>query len=626
MERQQGGWNPVFRRRQGRNGAAAQLHTIFVDEIPHLMNPKGLYTIFSNFGVVKDVYIPDKRRKATKTRFGFVRYDCPVAAEIAIQKANGVWCGDKALKVKKADFGKEKTLINPRPRAYKQDGVSTVSGAGIGGRHSYADVLKGGRSGSDNHIRIQAEEYAIGWLLLSAVIKLRPHCNFDVFKIECHNRGLKDIQLREGGGRNAFITFNSKEEMKQLLTSYGGWLSGWCESIFEWNKGVKVDNERLVWLSCFGMPPNLWNVNNFRKIGEACGVVVELDDNVSSMKSLKCGKIRICTSHLELIDKLVILEKDGRAYPVRVVEERDLLTTSLDRGDHCSATHHASRSEGDDAGNIGADVERSLYMAHSKKSKEAVVGAGYKHTCPSDSVSVVNETGVEIGIRNHDAVHPALNVSLQAPLQREVDRGERRGGGILDTPNGPHGLIRSLSSEDVNRPAIALEVVLSKAQFDGNCLGPNKAKISSVKEANPIEEGEASDNIEDESSPSDEEEEIHQPGASGWDRKAEAQLNESRGFGKFWRKKGQKGIPFRNGFQRGALVRAATTASSSSLSITNALRKQNRIRKEAEATVQLGKALGLEMNGQEAEIVDRVIQMEIEDMERRKAKGVAPGA
>ncbi|KAF5942569.1 hypothetical protein HYC85_020211 [Camellia sinensis] len=86
MERQHGEWNPVFRRRQGRNGATAQLHTIFVDEIPHSMNPKGLYTMFSNFGVVKDVYIPNKRRKATKTIFGFVRFDCPVAAEIAIQR------------------------------------------------------------------------------------------------------------------------------------------------------------------------------------------------------------------------------------------------------------------------------------------------------------------------------------------------------------------------------------------------------------------------------------------------------------------------------------------------------------------------------------------------------------
>ncbi|KAL7233723.1 hypothetical protein ACSBR1_017356 [Camellia fascicularis] len=33
-----------------------------------------------------------------------------VAVDIAIQKANGVWCGDKILKVRKADFGKESSL------------------------------------------------------------------------------------------------------------------------------------------------------------------------------------------------------------------------------------------------------------------------------------------------------------------------------------------------------------------------------------------------------------------------------------------------------------------------------------------------------------------------------------
>lgn len=71
-------------------------------------------------------------------------------------------------------------------------------------------------------------------------------------------------------------------------------------------------------------------------------------------------------------------------------------------------------------------------------------------------------------------------------------------------------------------------------------------------------------------------------------------------------------------------------ASSSSLSINNALQKQNRIRQKAEATVQLGKTLGLVMNGNEAEAeaeaMERVFQMEIEDIERRKAKGVVPVA
>ncbi|KAL7161406.1 hypothetical protein ACSBR2_041971 [Camellia fascicularis] len=108
MGSNEGGWKPVFQRRKGRQGSVAKLHTIFVDEIPELISSKGLFTMFSNFGVVKDVYIPKKRRKATRTRFGFVRYDCPVTAGIAIQKANGVWCGDRILKVKKEDFGRDK--------------------------------------------------------------------------------------------------------------------------------------------------------------------------------------------------------------------------------------------------------------------------------------------------------------------------------------------------------------------------------------------------------------------------------------------------------------------------------------------------------------------------------------
>ncbi|THG19608.1 hypothetical protein TEA_019029 [Camellia sinensis var. sinensis] len=94
---------------------------------------------------------------------------------------------------------------------------------------------------------------------------------------------------------------------------------------------------------------------------------------------------------------------------------------------------------------------------------------------------------------------------------------------------------------------LRLDISLNKAQFDGNRLGPDNAKVSSVEEVNPIEEGEASNSIDDESSPT------------------------------------------------------AAMASSSSLSINNALQKQNRIRQKAEATVQLGKTLGLVMNVNETE-------------------------
>ncbi|KAL7237543.1 hypothetical protein ACSBR2_003779 [Camellia fascicularis] len=70
------------------------------------MDPKSLYTLFSKFGIVKDIFIPMKRRQITSSRFRFVRYDCKVAADMAVQNADDLWCDNKALKVKNAEYKK----------------------------------------------------------------------------------------------------------------------------------------------------------------------------------------------------------------------------------------------------------------------------------------------------------------------------------------------------------------------------------------------------------------------------------------------------------------------------------------------------------------------------------------
>ncbi|GMQ07591.1 hypothetical protein CsSME_00051725 [Camellia sinensis var. sinensis] len=66
------GWKPILRKHGGngrRNSASDnEIHTIFVDNLPESMDPKGLYNIFTNYGIVKDVFIPNKRRKLTRSR------------------------------------------------------------------------------------------------------------------------------------------------------------------------------------------------------------------------------------------------------------------------------------------------------------------------------------------------------------------------------------------------------------------------------------------------------------------------------------------------------------------------------------------------------------------------------
>ncbi|GAB2302408.1 hypothetical protein Dimus_036419, partial [Dionaea muscipula] len=97
-----GDWIPVIRKRWQKSaitkhGRTDGLITIFVDNLSDPMDSVELCKMFAKFGVVVDSFIPRKRSRAGR-RFGFVRYDCAVAAEVTIHRTNGIWIQDKELK------------------------------------------------------------------------------------------------------------------------------------------------------------------------------------------------------------------------------------------------------------------------------------------------------------------------------------------------------------------------------------------------------------------------------------------------------------------------------------------------------------------------------------------------
>ncbi|XP_028103520.1 serine/arginine-rich splicing factor 2-like [Camellia sinensis] len=127
------------------------------------MNSKMMGDIFRKFGVVKDVYIPLKRRKVRNTRFAFVRYDCEVAAEIAVQKANGIWMEDKQLVVKHTDYGKKamevKTQYHPQTKGFpngRKDECSVWKQAA--GVRTFAEVIKNNNGMERGIVSVQCNE------------------------------------------------------------------------------------------------------------------------------------------------------------------------------------------------------------------------------------------------------------------------------------------------------------------------------------------------------------------------------------------------------------------------------------------------------------------------------------
>ncbi|KAL7248610.1 hypothetical protein ACSBR2_003365 [Camellia fascicularis] len=151
------------------------------------MDAKSVYKLFTKFGIVKDVFIPFKRRKVSNSRFGFVRFDCSVAADVAIQKANGLLVEDKILEVKNATYDRrnreEHSWSKPqfiRKPQFINRAIDTNRSRGQvlpGGHRSFTDILKGvpppplevGKAITT----IKVNEEGHGWLYDSAIIRFK---------------------------------------------------------------------------------------------------------------------------------------------------------------------------------------------------------------------------------------------------------------------------------------------------------------------------------------------------------------------------------------------------------------------------------------------------------------------
>ncbi|KAL7249538.1 hypothetical protein ACSBR1_011687 [Camellia fascicularis] len=435
------------------------------------MDSRSLYKLLSKFGVVKDVFIPSKRRKSTNTRFGFIRYDCSISARIAEQKANGLWVDDKSLIVKTAEYGNR---VDERRKLKLQP-----------------DVIKSTDSRCPPKTTIRVEEISNGWLFESLIMKLKMEYFVQEVTNELKTRGMSSVLVREGGGRDAILSFNSREDLLKGKSQIEIWFHDWCEYITEWHSGMYFQHERYVWIRCYGVPFNLWNFVTFKKIRSLWGEVVILNEDIYSPESFRCGRFKIVISVMDPINTSLNLECKGRIYPIRVYEElnsenalfsfKRTTTTGLEK-DGCSKVNHLPIAgtnlelEGDntvhgmEGDNTVHGVDDVSMACRLKNNVEMEVGGSWSHasvveetkslggnsnednTCmvessfPVDSLRLnhVNRIGMEVPIidHNHDAQPTVLATS------------------VVDSQSLTPGFIKSLSEPTKINPGVCLEVDL----------------------------------------------------------------------------------------------------------------------------------------------------------------------
>ncbi|CAL5382247.1 unnamed protein product [Camellia sinensis] len=177
--------------------------------------------LFNKFGAVKDVFIPQKRRKVTNTRFGFMRYDCSIVADIAEQKANGLWVDSKSLSVKIVEYGKgiedrqSQKPLPPRhsePRKANALAPKQMWHQRTDGR-SFTEVTKGVDPRCLSLTTIKVDELGNLWLYENMIMRLKVAYFVQQVKNELIKKWVNNVLVREGCGRDAIISFSSKEEI-----------------------------------------------------------------------------------------------------------------------------------------------------------------------------------------------------------------------------------------------------------------------------------------------------------------------------------------------------------------------------------------------------------------------------
>ncbi|KAF7130306.1 hypothetical protein RHSIM_Rhsim10G0135400 [Rhododendron simsii] len=204
---------------------------------------------------------------------------------------------------------------------------------------SYAEIVGGSRnnnatlcrdiaadpnrdSGRSSTPLIEVNETDTEWLGLCAVGKLLHYHDNSFIQDLFITHGIWDAQIRSLGGLNTLISFESQESLEEFLSLKNVWKQ-WFSDINKWN-GMDFIPLRCVWLSCLGVPPNIWNNQVFTSIGNLWGEVIRIDELTANSLAFDKGRVFIVTeSHCMDSNELEenVQSKDG----VEENEGRDLV-------------------------------------------------------------------------------------------------------------------------------------------------------------------------------------------------------------------------------------------------------------------------------------------------------------
>ncbi|CAM8969112.1 unnamed protein product [Rhodiola kirilowii] len=312
------------------------LFSLFVDNIPINRDERWVRALFNMVGQTMDVFIPARERKASRSRFGFVRYKSKGEAVAAIKRWNGANVGGAKLSVSLADDdGKPKA--SPRSRSGKgrlqEAGVARREAGALPGwkpKMARTEVASKGCEEAKEipraprqkrrSVRLEVFQELEEWVQNSLVAEMKTIKLGEQIEKEMRSDGIAFVKIIPTGGRNVLIQFESLEDLEKcLVEDYGAVLRNFSK-LQRWRDDM-LSTTRTVWLSIIGLPFKAWTESNCVRLAAPYGECLKLDDRDVRFVGVGRARMLIETKCFERICESVAAEIGGKWYEIGICEE-----------------------------------------------------------------------------------------------------------------------------------------------------------------------------------------------------------------------------------------------------------------------------------------------------------------
>jgi hypothetical protein len=131
--------------------------------------------------------------------------------------------------------------------------------------------------------------------------------------------GYPNLKITPLGHLKVLLSSPVMGEVQEVVGSVGWWCT-WFDRFEEWSPEL-VSNQRVSWLSCYGVPLHAWGEALFRSLGFKFGTFVDVDPDTKNLVRGDVARIKVVTELPYLVNSSITISVLEKKFVIRVLEE-----------------------------------------------------------------------------------------------------------------------------------------------------------------------------------------------------------------------------------------------------------------------------------------------------------------